>query len=365
MAYRLDGAAIRQAVVRDIGSTGAYLVTDERLPAGTLLSLTVLLEGPLDVNSPRRLTSLARVAHLSEDGIDIEFIAPASQDEQRWASLIERLVKQIQPSEMLPFLTLVEAMRFLCRICPQAAEDFAQLFCDRLGSHKVANAVDIIGKARNMLGSQTDGGELRVDTAPVLRILEVGSGSDEGWVRDNWAGLLSTCCRMEGDKDADLSFVNLFGQLTQTQIRIINTICDKFREIRSQNGLPQQNLSAFKTEELASSMGLRGAQTERDIQVLCHVGLLKKGADHSLILLPSDTIDVAPTERALELYYRCQGRRGAPEEPATPATPDTEEPQKRMRRRIRRPNRTPRVDNDEAALVANCVSNGENRDVPI
>lgn len=314
VAFRLEGSAILRNAVRDISATGAFLLTREHANLGALLSLTMQHEGPLELSSARRITTMVRVARVEDDGIGIEFVVPADVDARRWSALIESLTEQARPADMLTFLRMVEAVRFLSRICPQASEDFEQLFRGRLSNHKIANAVGIANRAETLLAPDPAAGQLRADPALILRILEVGSCLDEEGMRNQWAGLLSVCCRADGPSDADLLLVDLFAQLTTAQVRIVTSICARARQGLADGGVFSAVPTGFKTEELAFGISLREAQIERDLEILSEIGLVRKGFDDSRALLMSDTIELAPTALALELDCRCHGHRGKPEE---------------------------------------------------
>jgi hypothetical protein len=315
VAYRLNGlTAIRQSAVRDISSTGAYLLTDEPLQLGAPLSLTMQKAGPLELSSTRRITTRATVARVAQDGVGIKFVMPADQEERRWSTFVESLVEQTQPQEMLTFLGICDAVAFLSRICPRAPAEIEQLFHGRLSNHKVKNAVGIALKAENLLLSEPDADRLRADPGLVVRILEVGACIDDEPMRAYWAGHLAVCCRAAGNNDADLLFVDLFSQLTLAQIRIVTLICARTSKERSETGTLTAIPSTFKTEELAFGITLREAQIERDLEILSDIGLLRKGFDDSRALLLTDTVELVPTHLALELYCRCQGYRGTPED---------------------------------------------------
>ncbi|HEY6489667.1 MAG: PilZ domain-containing protein [Terracidiphilus sp.] len=314
VGFRLEGSALLRNAVRDISATGAYLVTREHANLGALLSLTMQHEGPLELSSARRITTLARVVRVDDDGMGIEFVVPADDDARRWSALIENLTEQARPADMLTFLHMVEAVRFLSRMCPQASEDFEQLFRGRLSNHKIANAVGIANRAESLLAPDSASGRLRADPALILRILEVGSCLDEEGMRNQWAGLLSVCCRADGQSDADLLLVDLFAQLTTAQVRMVTSICAHARKNLAESGALPATPTGFKTEDLAFGISLREAQIERDLEILSEIGLVRKGFDDSRTLLMSDMIELAPTDLALELHCRCHGHRGNPEE---------------------------------------------------
>jgi hypothetical protein len=313
VAYQLKGLDIQKTRVRDISASGAYLITGERLPVGTSLSLTMQQEGPLERSASRRITQAAQVARQGKDGLGIEFIVPADSNARRWSDMIESLAEQTKPYDMLGFLRMVEGIRFLSRVCPRAPEDFAQLF-HGLSNHKIANAVEIAMRADNLLSSEPAPERLGADPSLVIRILEVGSSLDQDWLRNQWGGLLSACCRASGSNETDLLLVDLFAQLTAPQVRIVTSICTRTPKQRLQDGALFANSTGFTIEELACGVSLREAQIERDLEILSEIGLVKKGFDDSRALLMSDRIDLAPTHLALELHCRCQGHRGSPEE---------------------------------------------------
>ena len=294
-AYRLKGEALIQEGVRDVSTTGAYLVTEDRLPQDTLVFLTMQQGSAVELNPSRRITALSRVARHGEDGVGVEFVLPADADAREWANLVESLIQQTRPNEMLALLRICTAIHFLSRICPKATFEMEQLFRGRLSNHKIANAVSIANKAEQLLGSQANS----ADPELTIRLLEAGACSDEEWLRNQWAGLLASCCRSNRNYEANLSFVDLFSQLTAAQTRIMNLVC-------SRAGAKEGATSTFRTDDLAFGISLREAQIERDLEILCDHGLLKKGFSDSRALLFTDTVELAPTRLALELHARLQ-----------------------------------------------------------
>jgi PilZ domain-containing protein len=310
VAHSLNGSTIRKDAVRDISTTGAYLLTEDRLPQGTVIFLTMQKEGAPELSPSRRITALSRVARHGADGIGVEFVLPADGHARQWANLVESLIQQTKPQEMPALLRICTAIHFLSRICPMASDDMEQLFRGRLSNHKIANAVGIAHQAEGLLASQPNFDQLRADTELVIRILEVGACADEEWLRNDWAGLLASCCGSNRSHEANLCVVDLFSQLTVAQIRIVSSICSRNgKAAPSGNGASSAAPSAFKTEELAFGISLREAQIERDLEILSDLGLLKKGFSDSRALLFTDTVELAPTPLALSLHARLRGQR--------------------------------------------------------
>ncbi len=72
-AYRWNGESLSQDSVRDISSTGLYLLTRERWEPGTILTLTLQREGSLDLDPARRITTQAKVVRCGPDGAGSRF----------------------------------------------------------------------------------------------------------------------------------------------------------------------------------------------------------------------------------------------------------------------------------------------------
>ena len=312
IAYRLQGSTVLQNPVRDISATGAFVVTEERPTPGSLLLLTMQQEGRFETDATRRITTFARVVRQDADGIGVVFVSAFDAEVGSWAALIDSLTDQTNPTDMLAFLRISHAVGFLRRIAPGSAEEFGHLFRGRLSSHKVANAAAIALFAESLLASVPDFDLLRADPVVICRILEVGGCCDEEWLQREWAGMLSVAARVDGSTDSDLHFVDLLSQLTATQIRILSFTCARTGKAQNQDGTLRATPAAFGTEELAFGISLREAQIERDLEILSDLGLVRKGFNDSRALLLSDTIDLAPTHLAMELYSRCRGHRGAP-----------------------------------------------------
>ena len=311
-AYRWDGHNLKQEAVRDISSTGVYILTEERWRLGTLVFLTMQKEGPLQVNPEGRIHVRAKVARCGEDGMGLAFVWEDDPKSRQWESLRESLIEQARPGDMRSLVLIVEAVAFLSRICPGGAEQVGQLVHGRLSNHKLANAVAIALKAQNLLAGEPVADRLRTEPDLVVRILEDGSCTDEEWLRDYWSGLLATSCAVDGKDESSLVFVELFSKLTTFPVRILTVVCTRatkvFRESRSVSAKPL----ACKIEELMRTTGSRGLQTERDLQRLSELGLIENSNSNFSTLSARDEANITPSSLGLELFARCNGHRGSP-----------------------------------------------------
>src|SRR5450631_889556 len=116
-AYHLSGDALKQDIVKDISSSGLYLVTDERWLPGALISLTLQRKGPPEESSERRITLKARAVRWGEDGVGLSFILPTDVNLRLWDEPL-RNADETEAEGVLQKLRRAKALAFLSRICP-------------------------------------------------------------------------------------------------------------------------------------------------------------------------------------------------------------------------------------------------------
>jgi hypothetical protein len=310
-AYRWNGSALTQEPVRDISSTGLYLVTNERWEPGTILALNMQREGSLELEPARRITTQAKVVRCGTDGVGLTLLWSKDDPEsRRWEALLESLIDQTKPRDMQSLVQMVEAFAFLGRICSEGAEEIGEWVRTRASSHKVLNAVSIALKAENLLGLGLVNTSARVNPAVAVRILEIGSGSDEEWLHGFWAGLLITSISSDGRDTRNLELVELFSLLTSIPIRILTVVCTRATKVVSESGDVIAKPLTCNLEELVATVGSRGNQIERDLGALAGLKLIERKAANASALLRSDEAYITPTPLALEMFALCNGHRG-------------------------------------------------------
>lgn len=317
-AYRWDGSGVAQDTVRDISSSGLYLVTSERWQTGTILTLTLQREGSLDPDPSRRITAQAKVVRFGPDGVGLTFVRSKDDPKSRqWETLLECLIQQTRPADMANLVRMVEAFAFLGRICPDGVDEIGEWVRNRAISHKVLNAVAIALKAENLLGrSNRAYANSRVNPVIAVRVLEVGSACHEDWLQRYWAGLLLSSISTSGAETANLEFIELFSQLTTIPIRIFTVVCTKSTKFLANSGpVAAAGAVAAKplscdTEELATTVGARGPQLARDLATLASLHLIETSASDSPSLLRNSTASITPTPVGLQLFALCNGHRG-------------------------------------------------------
>ncbi len=313
-AYHCAGLFPRQHSIRDISAGGMYLLTEERWTPDQLISLTLQREGPLERNPRRRITVQARTVRWGEDGVGLSFILPAGMDVRLWGSPLKNAADQAEPEDILREFRMAEALAFLCRICPSATDDLALLLHEGLSNYRVESAVEIALKAKKMLQSEPDADKMQIPSHFVLRILENGSWADAEWMQIFWAGLLATSCTVEGNDESNQIFIDLFSQLAMMHARILEAACKRaIKVISGPDRVSSRPLICTANEMIKITGSHDLVRIDRDIEHLSDLGLLARRV-RSSFFSPIDDTSITPTSLGLELYARCNGHRGTPQD---------------------------------------------------
>jgi PilZ domain len=90
-AYYWTGAAPQPPyVIRDISSTGLYLVTEERWYPGTVIRMTLTKTAGQEQDAERSISVESKAVRWGEDGVGLQFVLKEAQDLRReQSSLID------------------------------------------------------------------------------------------------------------------------------------------------------------------------------------------------------------------------------------------------------------------------------------
>ncbi|MGD0098020.1 MAG: hypothetical protein ABSB60_16140 [Terracidiphilus sp.] len=203
---------------------------------------------------------------------------------------------------------------FLSRICLPVAEEFGLLLRDKVHNWRSANATHILLKAEKLLSTESDADSVHAHPRLVWQILEDGSWTEDDSIQQLWAGLLATSCTAEGTDESNLIFINLLNQLTSIQVRILAVACARAEVVLSPMGWIHSNELYCTAEELCSISGLQDVpRLDREMDRLSSLGLFTvQGGFPARALMP--VANITPTTLALQLYARCNGHRGAPQD---------------------------------------------------
>ena len=310
-AYHLTSSGLKQNGVKDISSTGIFLLTREPWNPGESVSLTLQRKGPPEKTPENRVTLKTTAVRRGEDGVALKFILPTGVDLRLWQSPLKADSEQTEPEDILKEFRMAEALAFLGRICPSAAREVNQLLREGLSNYRLASAIEIALRAEAMLAVEPDAGKRLAPPHLVMRILEGGSWADVDSIQQLWAGLLAASCTIGGEDESNSTFVDLLSQLPQVHVRILVFACiGASRAMPALGGISSRS-PICTTKEIMKMTGSRDMiRIERDLQHLIDLGLLQRKGSPA-IFSDSNEGGITPTNLGLQLYARCNGLRGS------------------------------------------------------
>lgn len=307
-AYHWKGSIPRQDSIRDISSTGAFVLTQERWEPGETIFLSLQRSGP-----PERENSFsvrATAVRGDETGVAVSFVLPPGADLRLWQSPLKSAAEQTEPEDIVREFRVAQAISFLTRISPEAQESFSSLLHGELSNYRLDSAVEIALKAEKMLGTSVEGDHLHAIPRVAMRIVDAGSWSDDKWMLQFWAGLLAASCTNRGDDETNLGFVDLLSQLKALHMRILAAACTKATKLVSGTSSISSRPLNWKAADLMKYSGSHDLiKLDRELNYMAEVGVIGSREQSAFFQQMTDTT-VAPTPMGLELYARCNGHRG-------------------------------------------------------
>ncbi len=105
VAYYWDGAAPAARCIRDISSTGLYLLTAQRWYPGTLVTITLQRTDKDDAGKHPAIAVQARVIRTGEDGVAFSFVLPQTADARRVQQYVAEGVELADRNTLARFLS--------------------------------------------------------------------------------------------------------------------------------------------------------------------------------------------------------------------------------------------------------------------
>jgi len=308
-AYHWKGASPRLNSVRDISSSGAFLLTPERWEPGEVVSLTFQRSGP-----PERENSFsvqARTVRWDDQGVAVSFLLPAGADLRLWQSPLKSAAEQNEPEDILREFRVAQTISFLSRISPDIRVAVGRLLHEELSNYRLENAIEIATKAEKMLGAAVEADHLRAKPHVVMRIIDAGSwSSDDKWVLQFWAGLLAASCSTEGGDESSLAYVDLLNQLRVLHMRILSAACTKSTKITSGPAGISSRPVKWNAADLMKFSGSHDLnKLDRELNYMADIGVIAPREKSAFFQQMTETV-IAPTSLGLQLYARCNGHRG-------------------------------------------------------
>ncbi|HXS78101.1 MAG TPA: hypothetical protein VN753_18125 [Terracidiphilus sp.] len=307
-AIHWTGSSPGLDIVKNISSSGMYLVTRERWPEGEVNPVRLVYPELADDSPDKQVTIETRAVRWGEDGMGLSFVLPECMELWLWnqdGGLIE-------PEDILSEFRLSRALAFLRRICPSATQELKLLFREGLGNLRVGHAISIAHRAEIMLASQPNFERLHAPPSVVLRVIKEGSWADDTATQHLWAGILVTSCTATGDDESNLPYVDLLAELATVDTRLYVEACSMAPKVFAINGAVSARALMRTADEMVHLTGTKDlSKIDRNILQLSILGLLEP-REKAKYFSFAQTANLTPTALGLELYARCQGHRGAP-----------------------------------------------------
>jgi hypothetical protein len=317
-ALHWSGSHLCKHNIKDISSTGIYLVTDERWPQGTLSPLilacsdvsepTVFPERPYLAAKPtdHQILVQTKAVRWGSDGIGLTFVLPKCMELWLW-----KKEDQVEAAEILKEFRIAQALAFLHRICPSAEQELKLLFREGLSNIRTVAAVEISLAAEKMLSELRDFDGMMAAHQVVMRVIECGSWAEDELTKRFWAGILATSCRSVETDESNLVFIDLLSEFATIDTRLFNAICRRAKKVASNAGVVTALPVTLTSKEMIEITGAHDLiKIDRNLFQMCLLGLLEERAKGKFFQFSEDAT-VTPTSLGLEMYARCNGHRGS------------------------------------------------------
>jgi len=255
--------------------------------------------------------------------------SPASHT-KRWVNKKERImdnedrksvdflgIKPLADSLKIGTQAIVDgASAFLSRICLPAAEEFGFALKDRVHNWRESNKVIMLYKTEQKLNKFSTVEGKHAHPRLVAQILNHGSWVEKESVQDMWAGLLASACTDDGQDDSNLIFINILSKITSLQATILNYCCENAEKKLSKAGwIISETPLIIGLEKLHEITGCKDFhRLDRELDHLRSLELIGAGMSGGGFDPDSTDADLTPTGLALQMYVRCQGYIGPPNE---------------------------------------------------
>jgi hypothetical protein len=194
---------------------------------------------------------------------------------------------------------------FLSRICLPAAEEIGFLLQDKVRAWRAEQAIKITARAQEKYRAAFGEADLHAPPRLIGSILEHGSWEDDDQVQGMWAGLMASSCTEKGKSQDNLIFINILGNMTASEAKLVAFTCENVRKLRTPAGLLIADDRQFTTEELMAGSEIADILVlDIAIDHLCQLGLLAMG---STLSIDGQSHRLSPSSISLHFYARCMG----------------------------------------------------------
>lgn len=298
--------------IRDISSTGIYLLTDAPWQPGTSVELTLHGHSRFGENSRLQVHLWARAVRLGEDGVGLEF-EQEPEDGEAWSNTVAKAAELTGKDDPVRLFRTTKELAFLQHVSPEAEGRILVLLSGRMSREAAERAVEIVLKAEELLVARKC--EIRTNVSPtlVLQILEDGPKPDEEETRQLWAELLATSCMAGTDDAENMNMVVLLSEMDALELRVFMAACSKAMQCGWKPGLVFYQDLHVSVDEIKRISHLQDlVSIERVMNHLYGMGMVEQTA-RPLVCAPIEEVNLTPTLLGLKLYIRCIGQTELPE----------------------------------------------------
>jgi hypothetical protein len=105
VAYFFDGGTPTAHCIRDVSSSGMYLLTTQRWYPGTLVTITLQRTEKDQAGVKQSITVQARVMRSAEDGVGLRFVVPKTAEGRRIQQYVADRVEVQDQNTLTHFLS--------------------------------------------------------------------------------------------------------------------------------------------------------------------------------------------------------------------------------------------------------------------
>lgn len=307
-----SGSGDTRVKIKDISSTGAYLLTNHRWLVGTTLVLTLQSRSRRHRDSLPQVHLTAKVVRLGQDGLGVSFLHE-NVDAAHWLFCVSKAASLAPEGGAVRVFQMAKALSFLLLRSPSAEAQLLKLLGDELSDDRIERALEIVLRAEGLAACRNSG--LKSDILPslLMQILMDGSESNEEPMQQCWAALLAASSLDGSNDDEKLSFAALLSKLESVHVLTLAAAGQKATQAGFQPETIISHILYCKMDEIK-----RITRTKNVAVIECALNRLYEFGLLELTIRPFgcaslDDANVTPTKLGLAFYQACFGQQKLPE----------------------------------------------------
>jgi hypothetical protein len=316
VARQTGNQASQPSIIKNISSSGLYLLTEERWPVDELIPLTIELQDLPENRADERIQIQVRVARHGEDGMGLAFILPDGLDRELWEVLIRNAVLLTEPKDISYTLRLIRTALFLYRLCHEGAHTALQVIGTELVEPRPTIAMQIAFETEKLLASEPDADKMRAHPQIVADILKYGSSAEDDLVKQLWINIFVASCQANNIDESNRAIVDVLVSVRPMHALILLAACKKVKDretkpadVSSPAGDAPAPRIIYTKEEITRLTGISNpVRLGGEISALFSARLIEETFVYSNYI-SNGTLDLTPTRKGLELYERCNADR--------------------------------------------------------